>query len=120
MGVLRFLLPALALMAMVSSEAGAQGKDSAVQLLKVIGAKDETVIGATKEDAERHGAANALEAIARELEKVSHMVVWQYAVRRTASGASEYAAFRRVALFKQGVLRIEPMTTDFEIQPPPK
>ena len=90
MRVLMLAVATLFLLALASESAYAQGapKDSAVQLLKVITAKDETVIGATKEEAERHGAGNAIEGVARELEKAGQMVVWQYAVRRTASGGS--------------------------------
>jgi hypothetical protein len=103
-----------------AASAQAAGKDAAVQLFKVITVKDETVIGASKEETERRGGGAAIEALAKALDGQGHLVVWQYAVRRTASGGSEYAALRPIAIFKQGVMRIEPLSTDFEIQPPPK
>ena len=48
------------------------------------------------------------------------MTVWQYAVRKDASGALQQAPLRRIAIFRNDTLRIEPFASPLPVVAPEK
>ena len=95
-GLLRY-----ACLALILAAGGALAQQPAVQLFKVITAKDEVVIGLTDPGAN-------VENLAQRLVSAGQMTVWQYAVQRVADGSTVQAPLRQVAVFKSDTLRIEP------------
>ncbi len=92
----------------------------AVKLFKVITSKDEVLIGLTGDEVRALGAGPELEALAKRLATDGQMTVWQYAVRKDASGALQQAPLKRIAVFKNDTLRIEPYTTPLAVIAPGK
>lgn len=88
-----------------------------VSLFKVITTKDEIVIGLSDGELAQLDGKDA-GGIAKMLVGKGSMSVWQYAVRRTASGTEfEQAPLRKVGLISNDSLRIEPYTTPYKIIP---
>ena len=90
---------------------------SAIKLFKVVTAKDEIVIGLSEEDLRKLGSARDLDNLAQHLASSKQMTAWQYAVQRGADGQLEHAPLRRVALFANEALRIEPYSPAYRIAP---
>jgi hypothetical protein len=80
-----------------------------VLLFDVVTAKDVFEIGLTAQ--ELKGEFSALENLAKRLADTGHVVAWEYTVQRAADGTTQHAPVKRVAIFKEQVLRIEPVDT---------
>ncbi len=86
-----------------------------VSLFKVITKKDEIVIGVS--DAELAGMDGNAGGIAKALVAKGSLGVWQYAVRKAASGDLEQAPLRKVGIISTEALRIEPYATPLKVLP---
>jgi hypothetical protein len=96
-------------------EAAAQDQ---MKLFRLVGPKDEVVVGLTADELRGYGAAPDLDNFAQHLATAGEMTVWQYAVRKDQGGNLQQAPLRRVAVFKSDTLRIEPYTTPLPIVAP--
>ena len=86
-----------------------------VSLFKVITKKDEIVIGLS--DAELAGMDGNAGGIAKALVAKGSLGVWQYAVRKAASGDLEQAPLHKVGIISTEALRIEPYATPLKVLP---
>jgi hypothetical protein len=86
-----------------------------VSLFKVITSKDEIVIGLS--DAELAGMDGNAGGVAKALVAKGSLSVWQYAVRKAASGDLEQAPLHKVGLISSESLRIEPYATPLKVLP---
>jgi hypothetical protein len=89
-----------------------------VRLFKLVSPKDEVVIGITADELRGFGPLPDLDNLARHLASAGEMTVWQYAVRKDASGALQQAPLRRIAIFRNDTLRIEPYATPLPVVAP--
>ncbi len=86
-----------------------------VSLFKVITAKDEIVIGLTDDElTQMDGSAGG---VAKALVARGSLSVWQYAVRKAATGDLEQAPLHRIGLISAESLRIEPYATPLKVVP---
>ena len=86
-----------------------------VSLFKVITSKDEVVIGVPDgELAKMDGNAGG---IAKALVASGSFSVWQYAVRKSASGDLEQAPLHRIGLIARESLRVEPYASPLKVLP---
>jgi hypothetical protein len=109
----------LAAVLIIGLGAAAMAQDQ-VKLFKAIGPKDDVTIGLTTTELKGLGTAADLDTLARHLAADGQMTVWQYAVRHGKDGRLEMAPLRRVAIFKNDTLRIEPYTTTQPVVAPDK
>ena len=86
-----------------------------VSLFKVITARDEIVIG-LPEDELKQMDGNA-GGIAKTLVARGSLTVWQYAVRKAATGDLEQAPVHKIGLISTESLRIEPYATPLKVLP---
>jgi hypothetical protein len=91
-------------------------QEKAMNLFKIITVKDEIVIGLTPDELGKLGGQDA-GAIAKALVSKGEMTVWQYAVRKNATGDLEQAPLRQVGLLANSSLRIEPYATPLKVLP---
>jgi len=112
----RNLLRATAALLIVSaSPALAQQKDPAMtSLFKIVSVKDEVVIGLSAEELAALGGTDA-GAVAKALTAKGTLSVWQYAVRKAASGDLEQAPLRKIGLIAHDSLRVEPVATPLKV-----
>lgn len=112
----RNLLRATAALLIVSAApALAQQKDPAMtSLFKIVSVKDEVVIGLSAEDLAALGGNDA-GAVAKALAAKGTLNVWQYAVRKAASGDLEQAPLRKIGLIAHDSLRVEPVATPLKV-----
>lgn len=89
-----------------------------VRLFKIISPKDEVVIGLTTEELRLFGASSDLDGLARHLASAGQMTVWQYAVRKDQGGNLQQAPLRRIAIFRNDTVRIEPYATPLRVISP--
>jgi len=94
----------------------AWAQEKAMNLFKIITVKDEIVIGLTLDELGKLGGQDA-GAVAKALVSKGEMTVWQYAVRKNASGDLEQAPLRQVGLLANSSLRIEPYATPLKVLP---
>jgi hypothetical protein len=87
-----------------------------MNLFKIITVKDEIVIGLTPDELGKLGGQDA-GAVAKALVSKGEMSVWQYAVRKSATGDLEQAPLRQVGLLANSSLRIEPYATPLKVLP---
>jgi len=86
-----------------------------VSLFKVITAKDEIVIGLSDGDlAQMDGNAGG---VAKALVARGSLTVWQYAVRKAATGDLEQAPLHKIGLIASEALRVEPYATPLKVVP---
>jgi len=87
----------------------------AVQLFKIVSARDEIIVGFSPAQVAALGG-NDVDAIGRAL---SHgaLTAWQFAVRRRADGTLEQAPLRQVSILGQDAIRVEPYTTPLPVLP---
>jgi len=86
-----------------------------VSLFKVITSKDEVLIGIPEgELAKMDGTAGG---VAKTLVANGSLSVWQYAVRRSASGDLEQAPLHRIGLIAKDSLRVEPYASPLKVLP---
>jgi hypothetical protein len=86
-----------------------------VSLFKVITAKDEIVIG-LPEDEFKAMDGNA-GGVAKTLVSRGSLSVWQYAVRKAATGDLEQVPVHKIGLISTESLRIEPYATPLKVVP---
>ena len=87
-----------------------------VSLFKVITQKDEIVIGMSDDELAQVDGKNA-GGIAKMLAAKGSMSVWQYAVRKSASGDLEQAPLHKVGLIATESLRVEPYASPLKVLP---
>jgi hypothetical protein len=87
-----------------------------VSLFKVVTTRDEIVIGLNEGELAQLDSKDA-GGVAKLLVGKGSISVWQYAVRKNATGDLEQAPLRKIALISNDSLRIEPFTTPLKIIP---
>jgi len=100
------------------SQIGPAMAEDQVKLFKFVSPKDDVVIGLTAGELSKLGTGPALDELARHLAQDGQMTVWQYAVRKDPGGNLQQAPLKRIAVFKNDTLRIEPYTSPLPIIPP--
>ena len=106
-------LAGLIMQSVAMQPAFAAGK---VLLFKVITARDEIVIGLTDDELSQLEGKNA-GGIAKMLVAKGSMSVWQYAVRKAATGDLEQAPLHKIGLIASDSLRVEPYATPLKVLP---
>jgi hypothetical protein len=86
-----------------------------VSLFKVITAKDEIVIGLP--DGELSQMDGNAGGVAKALVAKGSLSVWQYAVRKGATGDLEQAPLHKIGLISSDALRVEPYPTPLKVLP---
>jgi hypothetical protein len=114
----RALLPA-AMLCAVWPTASALAQEQ-IKLFKVVGQKDEIVIGLSADELRKFGPRPDLDNLAEHLASAGQMTVWQYAPRKDQSGTLQQVPLRRIAIFRNDTLRIEPYTTPLPVVTPDK
>ncbi len=95
----------------------AQTKDPAMtSLFKVISVKDEVTIGLSADELSALGGNDA-GAVAKALASKGTLSVWQYAVRKAASGDLEQAPRAKIGLLAHDSLRVEPCASPLKVIP---
>jgi hypothetical protein len=114
----RSLLAIAALVIATSTApAFAQPKEPAMtSLFKVISVKDDVTIGLSAEELTALGGNDA-GAVAKALVSKGTLSVWQYAVRKAASGDLEQAPRARIGLIAHESLRVEPYASPLKVIP---
>ncbi|MCA6114669.1 hypothetical protein J6524_07015 [Bradyrhizobium sp. WSM 1738] len=87
-----------------------------VSLFKVVTTKDEIVIGISEGDLAQMEGQNA-GGVAKALVAKGSMSVWQYAVRKSASGDLEQSPLHKIGLIASDSLRVEPYATPLKVLP---
>ena len=116
---MKIRMAGLALFLTAGFGVGAMAQDQ-VKLFKVVSPKDDVTIGLTTTELKSFGSASDLDNLARHLAADGQMTVWQYAVRHAQSGNLEQAPLRRIAIFKNDTLRIEPYSSPLPVIAPDK
>ena len=104
---------------LIAAAAPAWAQTAAPHLFRIVGAKDEAVIGLTAAELTALGAGPEVERIARKLVADGQITAWQYVVGRGPDGATRYATTRRIAVLKNDAIRVEPYTAALPVSPPP-
>lgn len=99
--------------------APAMAQGAATQLFRIVGARDEVVIGMTPAEFDGLGSAPGVERLARKLVSDGQLTAWQYVVTRSPDGTTRYATSRRIAILRNDTIRIEPYTAALPVSPPP-
>lgn len=89
---------------------------AATSLFKVITVKDDVTIGLSADELVALGGADA-GAVAKALVSKGTLSVWQYAVRKAASGDLEQAPLRKIGLIAHDSLRVEPYASPLKVLP---
>lgn len=100
----------------VGAVAGERGD---VKLFKVISARDEIVVGVNEAELRAYGVGSDLDNLAHRLVAAGQMSVWQYGVSRGPEGDLRQTPLRRVAVFGNDTIRIEPYATPLPVMPAP-
>ena len=85
-----------------------------VSLFKVVTTKDEIVIGLGDGELAKLESKDA-GGVAKLLIGKGSISVWQYAVRKNASGDLEQAPLRKIAVIAHDSLRVEPVSTPLKV-----
>ena len=113
--LLAFAMPAFAQQKDASTTpASAQTKDAMTSLFRIVSVKDEVVIGLSADELSALGGNDA-GAVAKALAAKGTLTVWQYAVRKAASGDLEQAPRAKIGLIAHDSLRVEPYTTPLKV-----
>lgn len=91
-----------------------------MKLFKVVSQKDEVVIGLTADELRSFGPLPDIDNLAQHLASAGEMTVWQYSVRKDQSGNLQQAPLRRIAIFRNDTLRIEPYASPLPVVNPEK
>lgn len=109
--------PAAALALVVGTAAQpAWTEEAKTSLFKVVTPKDDIVIGLSDTELSALGGRDA-GAVAHALAQKGDLTVWQYNVRRGASGDLQQAPSARIGLIANTALRVEPYSTPYTIVP---
>lgn len=111
--VLGLGLAGLIIEAIVSHPALAVDK---VVLFKVVTPQNEIVIGLTQDELAQMPGKDA-SAVTKVLKDSGSMDVWQYGVRRKASGESEQAPMKKIGLTATPDIHVEPFKTEMRVVP---
>jgi hypothetical protein len=110
-------LLATAALVIATAPAFAQTKDAAMtSLFKVISVKDDVTIGLSADELSALGGNDA-GAVAKALASKGTLTVWQYAVRKAASGDLEQAPRAKIGLIAHDSLRVEPYASPLKVIP---
>ena len=109
---------ALLAMALIAGNVLSAAAEDQMKLFKLVGPKDEVVVGLTADELRGFGSAPDLDNLAQHLATAGEMSVWQYAVRKGQDGNLQQAPLKRVAVFKNDTMRIEPYATPLPIIAP--
>jgi hypothetical protein len=102
--------------ASIGDRASAQSAE--VSLFKVVGAKDDVIVGLTGEELAKFGPGAPLDVFATELQRRGQMPVWQYASTRGAQGELVMSPVQRIVILYPGTARIEPYKPSLKVVPP--
>ncbi|HYZ31721.1 MAG TPA: hypothetical protein VE684_05490 [Crenalkalicoccus sp.] len=97
----------------------ARAQVPSIRLFRVVGPRDEVVIGMTEAELARLGEGPEVARLARALVAQGQLTAWQYAVGRAPDGGTRYAATHRIAVLRNDALRIEPLAAVLPVAPPP-
>ena len=100
----------------MSGGPSAQAAD--VSLFKIVSAKDDMIVGLTRDELAKFGPGVPLEVFATELQRRGQMPVWQYASTRGAQGELVMSPLQRIIVLYPGTARIEPYTSNLKVVPP--
>jgi hypothetical protein len=104
---------------MLGPIAAARAQDQ-VKLFKIITPKDDVVVGVTAEELAKFGSGPDLDRLARQLSESGQMTIWQYAVHKNTNGDLQEVPLKRIAVFKNDTLRIEPYASPLPVVAPDK
>jgi hypothetical protein len=108
------LLAALGFVTVITLVGAAFAQNQTI-LFKIISQKDEVVIGINGDELRTFGPLPDLDNLAQHLASAGEMTVWQYAVKKNQGGDLQQAPLRRIAIFKNDTLRIEPYATPLPV-----
>lgn len=97
---------------------GASAQDAEVSLFKIVSAKDDMIVGLTRDELAKYGPGAPLDVFATELQRRGQMAVWQYASSRGAQGELVMSPLHRIVILYPGTARIEPYTSNLKVMPP--
>jgi len=97
---------------------GALAQDAEVSLFKVVSAKDDMIVGLTRDELAKFGPGVPLEVFAAELQRRGQMAVWQYASTRGAQGDLVMSPVQRIVVIYPATARIEPYRSALKVMPP--
>lgn len=103
-------------LASIGDRASAQAAE--VSLFKIVSAKDDMIVGLTRDELAKFGPGVPLEVFATELQRRGQMVVWHYASTRGAQGELVMSPLQRIIVLYPGTARIEPYTSNLKVMPP--
>ncbi len=107
----RAVLAATAVLALAGS---AKAQKPAVKLFKIVGPRDEIIVGVTVAVAEADAGA-----LAKRLVADGQITVWKYVVGRDGAGNLTHVAQAKIAILRNDTLRIEPYVPALPVAPPP-
>lgn len=116
---MRALLCAALLSALAPAAAMAQATP-APQLFRVVGPRDEVLIGLTAAGFEAIGPGQNVERLGRKLAADGQLTAWLYPVGRAPDGTMRLAAAGRVAVLRSNALRIEAYRPALPVASPPE
>ena len=90
----------------------------AVSLFRVVSVRDEVTVGFVRDEMEGLGTRAPLDFVAEQLARQGYVIGWQYAVGRGADGSLRQLPQRRIAIYAQPVVRLEPVRAEQPIDPP--
>lgn len=83
-----------------------------VSLFKIIGPRDEIIVGTTEPGSDAP-------ALAKRLVADGQIAVWKYVVGRDANGNLTHIAQAKIAVLRNDAIRIEPYVPALPVAPPP-
>lgn len=96
----------------------AWSQSQAPSLFKVVTEKDDIIIGLNAQELQALGGSEKnAGAVARALADKKSLTVWQYAVRKSASGDLQVAPLHQVGLLANQSLRVEPYSSPLPALP---
>jgi hypothetical protein len=116
----RRLATGLLAAALLAPAARSQGTSGGFRLFKVVGLRDEVIIGVTEAELQRLGSGPAVERIARALIADGRLTAWRYVAGRAPDGGTRFAPQGQVAILRNDALRIDPYTAALPAAPPPE
>lgn len=114
----RTLIGAALALAVVPIGDLALAQDAEVSLFKVVSAKDDMIVGLTRDELAKFGPGVPLEVFAAELQRRGQMAVWQYASTRGAQGDLVMSPVQRIVVIYPATARIEPYRSALKVMPP--
>jgi hypothetical protein len=96
----------------------ASAQDAEVSLFKLVSAKDDMIVGLTRDELAKFGPGAPLDIFAAELQRRGQLAVWQYASTRGTQGELVMSPLQRIVVLYPGTARIEPYTSNLKVMPP--